>query len=557
MGNSAGSMTEFKSEAGRPIYISDNGEIVSEKSVTIKMGNKFVNVPSIHDGIEYSEDELAEMLDNKEIKPTSAHKSLELAEKAAQKRSPSLLSEKTLKEVSEKYETEMLLRKAKSIEPTYSAPLYDPPELPAEKAMKKKQNMDEQMLTFAEGGLKQEGGTVDPVSGNEVPTGSTKEEVRDDIPAQLSEGEFVFPADVVRYIGLENLMKLRQKAKAGLQKMEDMGQMGNSDEAIMDDDGAYDDEVDSLIDEYDPFTEEPMEFAPGGVVPTTEQMIFGDPKSPVQYKTEEYVGPSGERINITFLNGKPVTPIPEGYKKFDPTKQALQPPKIEAPKAPTIKPVDKGDRDQDQPPATTTPNLGYNQEQVSSILTEINPDLDKAFANKPKGIKDVMMRGLIPSIIASVNYGLEERKAINALEQGYGLSKFNKESTYGKWRSNLDNGYMAAAMLESENEAREISSGKKDWRESNFGSRQEARAVATSGWASEEHFAAIEDEFDEIDSAPSQQAVDDYNRAEIDRAAKEGRQANLADSDSSGPDEDSDDPTKSDTASFGGEDEWD
>ena len=99
-------------------------------------------------------------------------------------------------------------------------------------AVTKKQSkggsMTKQMELFNEGGLKEEGGTVDPVSGNDVPIGSTKEEVRDDIPAQLSEGEFVFPADVVRYIGLEKLMKLRQNAKQGLKAMEDMGQMGNS-----------------------------------------------------------------------------------------------------------------------------------------------------------------------------------------------------------------------------------------------------------------------------------------------------------------------------------------
>ena len=65
--------------------------------------------------------------------------------------------------------------------------------------------MQQQMSLFQEGGLEQDGGTVDPVSGNEVPVGSAQEEVRDDIPAQLSEGEFVFPADVVRFIGLENL----------------------------------------------------------------------------------------------------------------------------------------------------------------------------------------------------------------------------------------------------------------------------------------------------------------------------------------------------------------
>jgi hypothetical protein len=69
--------------------------------------------------------------------------------------------------------------------------------------------------------------------------------VRDDIPAQLSEGEFVFPADVVRYIGLEKLMRLRQEAKMGLKMMEQMGQMGNADEAIIPDDLPF--EITDLI----------------------------------------------------------------------------------------------------------------------------------------------------------------------------------------------------------------------------------------------------------------------------------------------------------------------
>ena len=92
------------------------------------------------------------------------------------------------------------------------------------------------MEMFNEGGLRDEGGAVDPKSGNDVPIGSMKKEVRDDIPAMLSEGEFVLPADVVRYVGLENLMKLRQDAKMGLKQMEAMGQMGNSEEATMPDD---------------------------------------------------------------------------------------------------------------------------------------------------------------------------------------------------------------------------------------------------------------------------------------------------------------------------------
>ena len=109
---------------------------------------------------------------------------------------------------------------------------------------------------MAEGGMMQEGGTVDPVSGNEVPTGSLQEEVRDDIPAQLSEGEFVFPADVVRYIGLEKLMQLRQAAKEGLAKMEAMGQMGNSEEATMDDTGEFESEIDDILKEVEAEEEE-------------------------------------------------------------------------------------------------------------------------------------------------------------------------------------------------------------------------------------------------------------------------------------------------------------
>ena len=120
--------------------------------------------------------------------------------------------------------------------------------------------MDKQMELFEDGGLMDEGGMVDEVSGNEVPPGSTREEVRDDIPAQLSEGEFVFPADVVRYIGLENLMRMRQEAKMGLAQMEAMGQMGNSEEATMPDDLPF--------DMYDLEVEDDgvQDFAEGGVV---------------------------------------------------------------------------------------------------------------------------------------------------------------------------------------------------------------------------------------------------------------------------------------------------
>lgn len=86
--------------------------------------------------------------------------------------------------------------------------------------------MNKQMDLFAEGGLSDDGMSVDPVSGNEVPSGSMAEEVRDDIPAQLSEGEYVVPADVVRYYGVKFFEDLRNEAKMGLTDMEANGRIG-------------------------------------------------------------------------------------------------------------------------------------------------------------------------------------------------------------------------------------------------------------------------------------------------------------------------------------------
>ena len=82
------------------------------------------------------------------------------------------------------------------------------------------------MEMFEEGGLKDDGTSKDPVSGNDVPSGSMAKEVRDDIPAQLSEGEYVVPADVVRFYGVKFFEDLRMEAKMGLANMEKNGRIG-------------------------------------------------------------------------------------------------------------------------------------------------------------------------------------------------------------------------------------------------------------------------------------------------------------------------------------------
>mgnify|MGYP003632978429 CR=1 FL=1 len=66
----------------------------------------------------------------------------------------------------------------------------------------------------------------DPLSGNDVPVGSLPEEVRDDVPAMLSEGEYVVPADVLRFYGLKFFEDLRSEAKMSLAQMDSEGRIG-------------------------------------------------------------------------------------------------------------------------------------------------------------------------------------------------------------------------------------------------------------------------------------------------------------------------------------------
>ena len=66
----------------------------------------------------------------------------------------------------------------------------------------------------------------DPVSGNEIPLGATAENVRDDIPANLSEGEIVVPADVVNFHGVKLFEDLRAEAKMGYAQMAQDGRIG-------------------------------------------------------------------------------------------------------------------------------------------------------------------------------------------------------------------------------------------------------------------------------------------------------------------------------------------
>ena len=89
-------------------------------------------------------------------------------------------------------------------------------------------NEQMEMAFMKKGGIKDDGMKKDPVSGNNIPPGSMATEVRDNIPAMLSEGEYVVPADVLRYYGVNFFENLRNQAKNGLQTMEQNGRIGGT-----------------------------------------------------------------------------------------------------------------------------------------------------------------------------------------------------------------------------------------------------------------------------------------------------------------------------------------
>ena len=201
---------------------------------------------------------------------------------------------------------------------------------------------------FAEGGMMDNSGEV--VNGVEVPTGSLRNEVADDIPARLSEGEFVFPADVVRYIGLETLMKLRDKAKQGLSRMEEIGQVGNAEEVSNPDqmfNGEDDENFEANIDEVINEVNTSPQFATGGYVKMSnggvtaasvpsivDQKGTGAPST--KFSMKRYTNAAGQTLYVPFMGSEPLLQIPEGYtegssKPKETTEEKKEPIKDKAP----------------------------------------------------------------------------------------------------------------------------------------------------------------------------------------------------------------------------------
>lgn len=185
-----------------------------------------------------------------------------------------------------------------------------------------------------EGGIADDGMNVDPISGNEIPPGSMAEEVRDDIPAQLSTGEYVVPADVLRYYGVAFFEKLRDKAKKGLAEMEAGGRIGGEPIEMEEEEEELPFDISELETSGDDTDMQmaAMGMAAGGIVKMQEGGIPRSTFNPVQFQTpgstyfatpatppaqqseyRVYQNAQGQTLSILFVNGVPQQAIPEGY----------------------------------------------------------------------------------------------------------------------------------------------------------------------------------------------------------------------------------------------------
>jgi hypothetical protein len=261
---------------------------------------------------------------------------------------------------------------------------------------------DDQMnRLMQEGGMADDGMSREPVTGNEIPPGSLASEVRDDIDVKLSEGEYVIPADVLRYYGVRFFEDLRAQAKQGMMEMEADGRIGGTPvdaqgvpmegqeeeltpeeeqmlvEALGGSGMAYGGMVQQPAPT--PYQDQatmyqmpegmggPMGMQEGGLTrdgtSTFDRTQFTLPDSSGAFESRKYINPTtGEEKTVQFLNGVPMGLVPEGFVPWTPALAEQSQSGTQAPiiQTPSVKPVEveRGGRDRDQTPTTGEGSVG-------------------------------------------------------------------------------------------------------------------------------------------------------------------------------------------------------
>lgn len=184
---------------------------------------------------------------------------------------------------------------------------------------------DEQMnKIMQEGGMADDGMTHEPATGNEIPPGSLASEVRDDIDVKLSEGEYVVPADVLRYYGVRFFEDLRAQAKQGMAEMDSEGRIGGT--AVTEEGVPVENEEEELSPEEEQMLMEALGaggtgMAEGGTVFDRTKFSssnYSQPQLPVVENggltTRKYINPQTKEVReLNFVNNMPVGAVPEGF----------------------------------------------------------------------------------------------------------------------------------------------------------------------------------------------------------------------------------------------------
>jgi hypothetical protein len=348
-----------------------------------------------------------------------------------------------------------------------------------------------------EAGLVDEGGMIDEESGNDVPNGALKEEVRDDQPAMLSPGEFVMPAYAVRYFGVENLVKMLRAAKQGMEQLDDLGLTGepNSNDAgletavlpsEMQEKGATPTLAVGGMPTIKPgavtttaLTNQPTQQTQFGVAPPaaiqpaaqpaavqplnfaapsplTQQMyrptapirfpgqqnvtypeyIYSPTPGGTGYGVAEYVGPNGQSIFVTTINGKPIGQIPEGYvTRADYTKKQEEDKTTTPPTELQRKPedMDPGSFEAPKGEGESTPQAPATSSEIQSVIDALSGKDSKSITGEE--IATAVLSGgasVIPAIVGRIASGvLGPGQARNIMARS-GSQKYDKDEKYTK-----------------------------------------------------------------------------------------------------------------------------
>ena len=292
-------------------------------------------------------------------------------------------------------------------------------------------NMDDQMEAM----FKSSRAEVDPVSGNEVPLGAMPEEVRDDIPANLSEGEYIVPADVLRYYGVKFFEDLRMQAKQGWQELDQGGRVGGEPSGMEmgEDELPFDINELQTIDDSQMGEQPEMNmggyikgYADGGVVDVDTAALqeeFPDAFTTAgkggvpeqEYRT--FTNAQGMTLSVRFVNGKPMSSIPAGYTASGDTAAETAAPKRER-------------KDRDTP---TQQQPVERKDWATADASEFGTYLDQKDSLLGKGVKAISF-GINPLMGALIGYAgkEEDKRVMEALDNRLAVITDPKDPEYKK-----------------------------------------------------------------------------------------------------------------------------